>query len=90
MACLPTDDDVIHTLIVDILQAPDAVVVLVQEISAVIRTYYYIALRGLGQTCNVITAKEVGMLCIATEHQYLMSVVTTNATALGAIPEKTL
>jgi hypothetical protein len=56
----------------------------------VIRTYYYIALRGLGQTCNVITAKEVGMLCIATEHQYLMSVVTTNATALGAIPEKTL
>jgi hypothetical protein len=84
------DDDVVDTFVVHLYHPMDAIVMLVKEEGAVIRTYYYIALRGLGQTCNVITAKEVGMLCIATEHQYLMSVVTTNATALGAIPEKTL
>jgi hypothetical protein len=84
------DNNVVYAFVVHLYHPADAIVMLVKEEGAVIRTYYYIALRGLGQTCNVITAKEVGMLCIATEHQYLMSVVTTNATALGAIPEKTL
>jgi hypothetical protein len=63
---------------------------LVKEEGTVKCTYYYIALVGLSHTCNVIAAKEVGMLGIAAEYQNLMSVVTTNTTALGAIPEKTL
>jgi hypothetical protein len=61
---------------------------LVKEEGAVKRTYYYKALVSLGQTSNIITAKKVGMLCVAAKHQNLMSVVTTNATALGAIPDK--
>ena len=62
---------------------------LVKEEGTVKCTYYYIALVGLSHTCNVIAAKEVGMLGIAAEYQNLMSVVTTNTTALGAIPEVT-
>ena len=61
----------------------------VKKKGAVIRTYYYIVLGCLSQTSYIIAAKKVGMLGVATEHQNLMSVVTTNATAFGAIPEKT-
>ena len=61
---------------------------LVKEEGSVKCTYYYIALVGLSHTCNVIAAKEVRMLGIATEYQNLMPVVTTNTTALSAIPEE--
>ena len=83
------DNNVVYAFVVHLYHPADAIVVLVKKECTVIRTYYDIALCGFGQACYAITAKKVGMLCVAAEYKYLVSVVTTNTTALGAIPEVT-
>ena len=82
-------NDVIHVVVVHLIQMTDAIVLFVQEICAMERTYND-KLSVLLHARYVIAAKDVWTLRIVAKHIHLSSVITAQSASLGGIPKEAL
>jgi len=85
-----THQNVVHPLVVRILQGTDAVVTLVQDVGSVEGADDDVASATFSHTGHIVAAQPVGMLRIAAKHKNLPAVVTTHPVALRGIPKEAL